>query len=316
MNNNTKMDGMRNLDDLSAGPLIMGILNTTPDSFYDGGVLHQGSGGVNLEQALNQALAMIAAGASIIDVGGESSRPGAEKVSASEEIRRTVPLIALLRQRSDVMISIDSYKAEVADAALQAGADMVNDISGFTFDRDLPAVCRKYQAAVVLMHTAVRPDSMRWSTATEHGEEDIVTRVSHFLARSIALAEEHSIEKIIIDPGFGFGKSVAENFQLLDQLDSLLALGRPILAGLSRKSFLGHAITPPGGETPPPSERLAATIAAQTIALMRGAAMLRVHDVAAAAATAAIVHATHIISHPLSNQSVYVPRYPLRFPEQ
>ena len=169
---------------------------------------------------------------------------------------------------------------------------MVNDISGFTFDRDLPAVCRKYRAAVVLMHTAVRPESMQWSTASEQGGEDIVTRVGRFLARSIALAEEYSIEEIMIDPGFGFGKSVAENFQLLDQLDSLLALGRPILAGLSRKSFLGHAITPSGGETPPPSERLAATIAAQTIALMRGATMLRVHDVAAAAACAAIIRAT------------------------
>ena len=270
----------------------MGIVNTTPDSFYDGGVLHQGCGGVDLDRALDQAFAMIAAGASIIDVGGESSRPGAEKVSVGEEIERTVPLIALLRQRSDVMVSIDTYKAEVAEAALQAGADMVNDISGFTFDRDLPAVCRKYRAAVVLMHTAVRPESMQWSTASEQGGEDIVTRVGRFLARSIALAEEYSIEEIMIDPGFGFGKSVAENFQLLDQLDSLLALGRPILAGLSRKSFLGHAITPSGGETPPPSERLAATIAAQTIALMRGATMLRVHDVAAAAACAAIIRAT------------------------
>lgn len=282
-----------NLIDLSAGPVIMGILNTTPDSFYDGGVLHQGTGAVDLERALDQAFRMIAAGARIIDVGGESSRPGAAKVSAGEEIERTVPLIALLRQRSDVMISIDTYKAEVAEAALQAGADMVNDISGFTFDCDLPAVCRKYQAAVVLMHTAVRPESMQWSTAAEREGEDIVVRVSRFLARSIALAEEHSIEEIIIDPGFGFGKSVAENFQLLDQLDSLLALGRPILAGLSRKSFLGHAITPPGGQTPPPSERLAATIAAQTIALMRGATILRVHDVAAAAAAAAILRATH-----------------------
>ncbi len=278
--------------DFSAGPLIMGILNTTPDSFYDGGVLHQGTGGVDLDRALDHALAMIGAGASMIDIGGESSRPGAAKISAREEIERTVPLIAQLRQRSDVVISIDTFKAEVAEEALRAGAAMVNDISGFTFDRDLPAVCRKYRAAVVLMHTAVRPELMQWSTAAELGEEDIIPRVSRFLARSIALAEEHSIEDIIIDPGFGFGKSVAENFQLLDRLDALLALGRPILAGVSRKSFLGHAITPPGGETPPPSERLAATIAAQTIALLRGAAIVRVHDVAAAAATAAVVRAT------------------------
>ncbi len=283
---------MPRLIDLSAGPLIMGIVNTTPDSFYDGGMLHAGGGGVNLDQALDHALAMIGAGASIIDIGGESSRPGAEKVPAHVEIERTVPLIALLRQKSNCMISIDTFKAEVAEKALQAGADMVNDISGFTFDHNLPSVCQKYQAAVVLMHTAVRPESMQWSTAAEEVEEHIVARVSRFLARSIALAEEHSIRDIFIDPGFGFGKSVAENFQLLDQLDRLLALGYPILAGLSRKSFLGHALAPPGGETPPPSERLAATIAAQTIALLRGAAILRVHDVAEAVASAAIVRAT------------------------
>jgi len=292
MNNNLTLQCRGRALDLSAGPLIMGILNTTPDSFYDGGMLHASSSGVVLERALNRALAMVGEGASMIDIGGESSRPGAAKISAREEIERTVPLIALLRQRSDVVISIDTFKAEVAEEALRAGADMVNDISGFTFDRQLPAVCRKYRAAVVLMHTAVRPELMQWSTAAEHGGEDIVTRVSRFLARSIALAEEYSIEDIVIDPGFGFGKSVAENFQLLDQLNSLLALGRPVLAGISRKSFLGHAITPPGRETPPPSERLAATIAAQTIALMRGAAILRVHDVAAAAASVAIVGAT------------------------
>ncbi len=278
--------------DLSAGPIIMGIMNTTPDSFYDGGVLHSGTGGVDLERALDYALAMIEAGASIIDVGGESTRPGADKVSAREEITRTVPLIALLREKSDVVISIDTFKAEVAEEALRAGAHIVNDISGFTFDSDLPAVCRKYRAAVVLMHTAVRPELMQWSQAAEEGDEDIVTRVSRFLGRSIALAETHSIKDSIVDPGFGFGKSVAENFRLLNQLDALLALGRPILAGVSRKSFLGHAITPPGGDTPPPSDRLAATIAAQTIALMRGATILRVHDVAEAAASAAIVRAT------------------------
>lgn len=277
--------------DLSGGAVIMGILNTTPDSFYDGGVLHAGSGGVDLERAVACALGMIREGAAIIDIGGESSRPGAAKISEQEEIARTAPLIALLRQRSDVLISIDTYKAGVAEAALQAGAHMVNDISGFTFDGQLPAVCRKYQAGVVLMHTPVKPESMQWSTVTNSCEVDIVERVRLFLARSIAVAEEHGIEGIVIDPGFGFGKSVEENFRLLDQLDALLSLGHPVLAGLSRKSFLGHAITPPNGAIPPPSERLAATIAAQTIALMRGASILRVHDVEAATQSAAIIHA-------------------------
>jgi dihydropteroate synthase len=168
---------------------------------------------------------------------------------------------------------------------------MVNDISGFTFDGQLPAVCRKYRAGVVLMHTPVKPESMQWSTVTNSGEVDIVERVRLFLARSIAVAEEHGIKGIVIDPGFGFGKSVTENFRLLDQLDALLSLGYPVLAGLSRKSFLGHAISPPNGAIPPPSERLAATIAAQTIALMRGASILRVHDVQAATQSAAIIHA-------------------------
>jgi dihydropteroate synthase len=275
--------------DLSAEPKIMGILNTTPDSFYDGGTLLGQGHTLDLDRALDHALAMIRAGASIIDIGGESSRPGAKKISDSEEIARTIPLIALLSQKSDILISIDTYKAEVAKHALQAGAHIVNDISGFTFDQNLPAVCRKYQAAVILMHTPVKPESMLWSTGTDSGGEDIITRVNRSLAQSISLAEKNAIENIIIDPGFGFGKSVAENFQLLNKLASLLALGRPILAGVSRKSFLGHAIKPPEGETLPPSERLAATIAAQTIALINGASILRVHDVEAASQCIGVV---------------------------
>jgi dihydropteroate synthase len=268
--------------DLSAGPKIMGILNTTPDSFYDGGALQGKTNALDFDRALEYALMMIRAGASIIDIGGESSRPGAEKISAKEEISRTEPLIALLRQRTDILISIDTYKAEVAEHALRAGAHIVNDISGFTFDQNLPAICRKYRAAVILMHTPVKPEAMLWSTGTDSEGVEIVMRVRNFLQNSITLAANHSIEDIIIDPGFGFGKSVAENFRLLNQLSSLLTLGRPILAGVSRKSFLGHAITLPEGKTPPPSERLAATIAAQTIALINGVSILRVHDVEAA----------------------------------
>lgn len=268
--------------DFSEGAKIMGILNTTPDSFYDGGALQGDTGGVDLDRAVELALAMVRDGASIIDIGGESSRPGAEKISAAAEIERTVPLITRLRRCCDAIISIDTYKAEVAEQALKAGADMVNDISGFTFDQALPLICQKYQAAVVLMHTPVAPNAMQWSTATHSGEDDIITRVSTFLANSIALAEQHSIENIIIDPGFGFGKSVAENFRLLGHLNTLCDLGRAILVGVSRKSFLGHAIAAPGEETPPPADRLAVTIAAETIALMQGASILRVHDVQAA----------------------------------
>ena len=286
---NFLINGAGRIVDLSEGPIIMGILNTTPDSFYDGGAFQKKEGSVDLDRSLDHALAMIQAGASIIDIGGESSRPGAEVISVKEEIERTVPLIALLRKSTEVMISIDTYKAEVADKALQAGANLVNDISGFTFDHHLPGICCKYRAAVILMHTQVRPGSMEWSTAVDSGGTDIIERVGSFLAKSIALAEAHGIEDIIVDPGFGFGKSVSENFRLLAELGSLLTLGRPILAGVSRKSFLGQAITRRGHETRPPSERLPATIAAETIALLHGANILRVHDVEAAVQSMKIV---------------------------
>ncbi len=277
--------------DFGDGPKIMGILNTTPDSFYDGGIFLEDTDGIDLDRALDYALSMIRDGASIIDIGGESSRPGADKISSIEEIKRTAPLIALLRRKSDVLISIDTYKADVAEEALRAGANIVNDISGFTFDAHLPAICSTFKAAVILMHTPVKPELMQWSTGTKPGEEDILLRVSRFLADSIARAEAHSIDNIILDPGFGFGKSVEENFRLLGQLRSLLSLGRPILAGLSRKSFLGHAITAPGRETVSPAERLAATIAAETIALLHGANILRVHDVRAAVQSLRVVEA-------------------------
>lgn len=278
-----RINGAGRMIDLSEGPVIMGILNTTPDSFYDGGVFQNTGCGVDLDRALDHALAMIEAGASIIDIGGESSRPGAEVISIKEEIERTTPLIAMLRKRTDAVISIDTYKAEVAEHALKAGAHLVNDISGFTFDHSMPEICREYQAAVILMHTQVRPESMGWSTGIESAETDIVAKVSSFLANSIAQAEAHGIEEIIIDPGFGFGKSVEENFLLLAELGSLGRLGRPILAGVSRKSFLGYAIAKEGDEIPPPSQRLPATMAAETIALLNGASILRVHDVEAAA---------------------------------
>lgn len=279
--------------DLCEGPKIMGILNTTPDSFYDGGTFKDGEKQLDLDRALDHALAMIEAGASIIDIGGESSRPGAQTIPAKEEIERTIPLIERLRNKTDILISIDTYKADVAEKALKAGAHLVNDISGFTFDRHLPSICRRYRAAVILMHTPVKPASMQWSTRTGSGEEEIITRVSRFLENSIALAEEHSINNIIIDPGFGFGKSVPENFRLLGRLKELQRLNRPVLAGVSRKSFLGHAGAPPGMEIAPPAERLTATIAAETIALLNGADILRVHDVEAAAQCVRLVSAIH-----------------------
>jgi len=278
--------------DLSARPAIMGIVNLTPDSFFDGGSYGSAGEAVQLERALESAMAMARAGAEIIDVGGESTRPGSAPVSAEEEIRRTIPFIELLRRQSDVLISIDTWKSEVAAKALRAGVNIVNDISGFSFDPKMPGVCARHHCGVVLMHTPAKPDALRWSYNTSAETEEVMNRVTTFLSRSIAIAREHGIESIIVDPGLGFGKTVEENYRLLARLDELHKLGCPVLAGISRKSFLGQAIRRTGEETPPPSERLLATISANTIALMNGADILRVHDVDAAIQARAVVLAT------------------------
>lgn len=278
--------------DLSAEPAIMGIVNLTPDSFFDGGAYGKESGETNLDRALESALRMAEAGAAIIDVGGESTRPGATRISAQEEIDRTAPFIKLLRKNSEVIISIDTWKAEVAAEALRAGANMVNDISGFTFDPAMPEVCGLFRCGVVLMHTPARPEALQWSHQTSGTERDLMQEVQSFLTHSIQRARAHGISSIVIDPGLGFGKSVAENYRLLARLDELHNLGYPVLAGLSRKSFLGHAIQKEGEAVPPPGERLNATISANTIALMNGANILRVHDVEAAVQARAVVQAT------------------------
>jgi dihydropteroate synthase len=278
--------------DLRETPVVMGIVNVTPDSFYDGGKFVQKTDKPDYDRAVDHALHLIRAGASIIDIGGESTRPGATAIAADEEIRRTVPLIAKLRKKTDALISIDTWKSEVAEAAIRAGAQLVNDISGFTFDNHLPEICRKYQSAVILMHTPEKPHSMQWSTGTCSSGNDIIETVTTYLQRSIMTALHHGINDIIIDPGFGFGKTVAENYRLLGAMNKLHELQRPLLAGVSRKSFLGHLITEPDKENCPPSQRLPATLAAETIALLNGASIIRAHDVAAAMQTISVVMAT------------------------
>ncbi len=274
--------------DLRDGAKVMGILNTTPDSFFDGGLSGNGSGPENTGHAVERAMSMIEKGAEIIDVGGESTRPGAETVDAAEEIRRTIPVIRELRGTSDVLISIDTYKAVVAEEALAAGASIVNDISGFRFDPDIAAVAARYRAAVILMHTPERPDAMDWSHRTAGAATDIVPVVRESLRKATETAERHGITNIILDPGFGFGKSVEENFRLLGRLQEFGELGRPLLAGLSRKSFLGEAIRRPGGGLPSPEMRLSATVAASAIAVLNGARILRAHDAQEAAHAAAV----------------------------
>lgn len=276
--------------DFSNGAVVMGILNTTPDSFYDGGRLGNEKE-IVVERAVKRALAMEAEGASIIDIGGESTRPGAEPVSKEEEIARTVPVIAALRKRSRIAISIDTSKAAVAEAALQAGADIVNDISGFTFDPAMAATCGRHGAAAVLMHTPVRPEAMGWSTAAGNEEGDIIERVLRFLAAAVEHAAAHGVTSIALDPGFGFGKSVEENFLLLERLAELRRLGRPLLVGVSRKSFLARVGAPRPACPLPPEGRLAASVAAETVAVLHGAAIIRAHDVAEAVAAIGVVRA-------------------------
>lgn len=291
-NSRLQLDCAGKMLDLSTEPAIMGIVNLTPDSFFDGGIYNTPAEGTHPERAVETALSMVHAGAAIIDVGGESTRPGAARVSAAEEIDRTIPFIELLRKNSEVLISIDTWKSEVAEAALRAGANIVNDISGFTFDTDMPALCGRYRCGVVLMHTPAKPEELKWSQETGAEQQGVMQRVSDFLKRSAAIAEEHGLASIILDPGFGFGKSVRENFELLARLDELHRLGYPVLAGVSRKSFLGQAIRNSGQEAPPPAERLNATISANTVALMNGADILRVHDVEAAVQSRDVVMAT------------------------
>ncbi|MEE9904295.1 dihydropteroate synthase [Chlorobium sp.] len=274
--------------DLRKSPAVMGIVNLTPDSFSDGGKFGDQAGLPDIDLAVEHALQMVREGAAIIDIGGESTRPGAERIAAVDEIRRTLPVIARLRKQTDVLISIDTYKAEVAEAALKAGAQIVNDISGFNFDPLLPAVCRKHRAAAVLMHTPVTPQAMKWSQETTSTENDVTATVMECLKEAAIRARNAGVESIVLDPGFGFGKSVDENFMLLGNLSRLRKLGYPILAGVSRKSFLGEAIRK-NGKTPPPEERHEATTAAQTIALLNGASIIRAHDVRAATQALAVV---------------------------
>ena len=243
----------------------MGILNVTPDSFSDGGNF------VDVQAAVNQALRMHADGAHIIDVGGESTRPGSKPVSEEEELDRVLPVIQQLHERLPIPISIDSYKSKVAKAALDAGASIINDISGFRFDADMPTVAASKNAGVVLMHIKGEPRNMQ---ADPH-YDDLLREIIDYLRKSMDTAIQHGVDpsQIVIDPGIGFGKQIKDNFQILSELRKFSQLSRPILVGPSRKSFLGAILNQP------PSERLEGTIAAVTAAIINGANIVRIHDV-------------------------------------
>ena len=255
--------------------LVMGILNVTPDSFSDGDEF------LSLDKAIAHADQMIADGADIIDVGGESTRPGGEPVSAEEEIQRVVPVIAELTKRSDTPVSIDTTKSEVARAALDAGASIVNDISGLRFDFYVADAAARASAGLILMHSRGTPATLHRLPPVA----DIIREVINGLRASVHLAERRGVkrESMVIDPGIGFGKSQVQNLELIAKLDQLIAAfpDLPVLVGTSRKSFIGRILADNEGTPATASERLHGTIASMAAAVIHGAHIVRVHDVKA-----------------------------------
>ncbi|MDJ0846598.1 dihydropteroate synthase [Crocosphaera sp.] len=245
---------------------LMGILNVTPDSFSDGGDYN------SLETALEQAKKMIEAGADIIDIGGQSTRPGAEEITLEEELNRVIPIIKALRQSSSIPISIDTTRSQVAEAAIKAGADMVNDISGGTFDTKMFATVASLQVPLIIMHIRGTPKTMQQKT----DYQDLVNEIRQWLNCQIKKAIEAGIapNKIIIDPGIGFAKTYPQNIDLLKQLSRFQELNCPILVGVSRKSFIGHIL-----EEKDPKKRVWGTAAACCHAIASKTDILRVHDV-------------------------------------
>ena len=244
---------------------IMGILNTTPDSFSDGGKFN------NIESALKHAKEMLEEGADIIDVGGESTRPGAEKVPEEVEIQRTAPIIKEIRSAfPDAVISIDSYKANVAETAIKNGANIINDISGLRFDERMKSVAKEYGVPVVVMHIKGTPENMQKNPYYEN----VIKELLEYFDERINALESFGISKIIIDPGIGFGKRIEDNLQIIDRLNAFKIFGKPILLGASRKSFIGHTLNKTV------EQRLYGTLAADAYGIFRGADIIRVHDVA------------------------------------
>jgi dihydropteroate synthase len=244
--------------------LIMGILNVTPDSFYDGGRNFE------RKKAIVKAHQLYKDGADILDIGGESTRPGAETVTLSEEMDRVCPVIEAVAGEIDIPISIDTYKSEVAEEALKLGASIINDISGLTFDDTMAGIAAKYSSYIVLMHIKGSPKNMQ---VNPH-YENLLEEISFFLKKSAERAMSSGVEKdkIIIDPGIGFGKTLEDNYRILNNIDYFKKMEFPLLIGLSRKSLIGKLYDND-------DDRLFATIALNSISAMNGADIIRVHDV-------------------------------------
>ncbi len=248
--------------DLSA-PVIMGILNVTPDSFSDGGEFS------SPQLAVQQALKMVEEGAQIIDIGGESTRPGSEAVSPEEEWKRVGPVLRELRKKTEVPISVDTYKAEVARRAIEEGADIINDISGLTFDPDMAPLVAEARLPLILMHIQGTPRNMQQNPTYRNLMEEI----EDFLYRQIQVARAAGIEQLVVDPGIGFGKRWEDNFEIIRRIEELKGLGFPVLIGSSRKSFIGRLLNVP------PKEREWGTAASVAASVLLGARILRVHRV-------------------------------------
>ena len=274
---------------------VMGVVNVTPDSFSDGGAF------LDPQRAVAHALQLMEEGADIVDIGGESTRPGTHvlgdlaggvpAVTADEELRRVLPVIeGILRERPDAIVSTDTYKSSVAKKAVEAGAEIVNDVSAFQWDPSMAKACAELQCGVVLMHTRGRPTEWR----TLPVDPDVAMTVKHDLANrvQIALDSGNKRDRIVVDPGFGFGKNAEENYALLANLPVLQDLRFPILAGTSRKSFVGSAVGQRlGGDRTAPSERRYGSLAAMVASILNGAHIVRVHEVRPAVEAAAVADA-------------------------
>jgi len=252
--------------DLFEHTCVMGVLNVTPDSFSDGGRFFDKT------KAVKRALTIVREGADIIDIGGESTRPGSGGISAKRELARVIPVISAVSKKTRIPISIDTMKAEVAEEAIRAGAAIVNDVSGLKYDKNMASVVARHGASLIIMHMKGTPGDMQLRPRYKDVVKDIIgdLKISLKMAESAGVADQ----KIIIDPGIGFGKTFEHNLEILNRLEEFIELKRPICIGASRKSFIGKAlgIKDPGG-------RLIGTIAASVIAIMKGASLIRVHDV-------------------------------------
>ncbi|PKL52175.1 MAG: dihydropteroate synthase [Nitrospira bacterium HGW-Nitrospira-1] len=264
--------------DFSKKTHIMGVLNITPDSFSDGGQYFDKS------RAVDHALRMIDEGADILDIGGESTRPGSEPVTLDEELRRTIPVIEALAKSISIPISIDTYKSKVAVQALEAGASIVNDISGLRFDPEMPEVISRFKVPVVIMHIKGAPKNMQVNPQYEA----LIPEIMDYFRTGIEIAAQFGIPEnmIILDPGIGFGKTFEHNLLIINNLEQFAVFKKPLLIGPSRKAFLGKIL---GGL--PPQERLEGTAASVAISIIKGAHIVRVHDVKEMARAAKVADA-------------------------